>query len=106
MPEILGYHKFSPQKAINIDKIRDSKKQVVTNIAEQFLKNCLYQFPKNFQGRSKSIFSVFQGTVFHLISYYSSINKSKIKAKLKTGILILYVEVLEYVYSDLRSRQF
>ena len=54
-----------------------------------------------FQGQSKERFSIFLEQRFHLISY-NNMNKSKIKVKSKTRML-LYVEGLEY---DLTSRQF
>ena len=48
----------------------------------------------NLQGESTARFSVIQvyfiSIIFHLISYYyNSINKFNIKAKLKTGIVVL-----------------
>ena len=58
-----------------------------------------------FQRQSKERFSIFLEQRFHLISY-NNMNKSKIKVKSKTRIMLLYVEGLEYVYLDLTSRQF
>ena len=42
----------------------------------------------------------FYNTIFHLIPFYNRTKNSKIKAKSKTGIMVLHVEVFEDTYLD------
>ena len=82
----------------------DLKKQVVTTVAWQFLENSLRSFQNKLllsRDSQKQGLVYFWSTVFHLRSHYNSINKSKVKAKPKTVIIVLHAEGLVHLYLDL-----